>query len=192
MRRWIGMSVFGVVLAAGVAAAQTTVVLTPTPSPTTAGAFDRLPPGNQQIAQALFEAQLASKPPGTPLALTPDDIAALKQSGQGWGDVFKHMQAQGLVQEKNLGQVVRTYPPQPRTPASAGEIVITTGSGRTEVVGGTSHATGSVSAGKGTTHDPGSSAGASMAGKSHHGVAHGGGASGVGIEKSSHGGGRGK
>jgi hypothetical protein len=80
MRRWIGMSVCGVVLAAGVALAQTTVIVTP-PSPTTAGAFDQLSPGNQQIAQALFEAQLASRPPGTPPALTPDDIAALKQRG---------------------------------------------------------------------------------------------------------------
>jgi hypothetical protein len=135
MRRWIGRSVCGMVLAAGVAAAQTTVIVTPTPSPTTAGAFDQLSPGNQKIAQALFEAHLASRPPGVPPALTPNDLAAMKQSGQGWGGIFKQLQAQGLVQEKNLGQVVRTYSPHQRTPAPSGEVVITTGSGRTEVGG---------------------------------------------------------
>jgi hypothetical protein len=194
MGRWIAMSVCGVVLAAGLAAAQTTVIVTPTPSPTSAGAFDQLSPGNQQIAQALFDAQMASRPPGTPPALTPDDIAALKQSGQGWGDVFTQMQAQGLVQEKNLGQVVRTYPPHQRTPAPASEIVITTGSGRTVVVGDTGKPTGSVSSGKGakSDHGQGSRAGTSMVGKSHHGVGHGGGASGLGVGKSSHGGGHGK
>jgi hypothetical protein len=194
MRRWISMSVFGAVLAAGVAAAQTTVIVTPPPSPTTAGAFDQLSPGNQQIAQALFEAQLASRPPGTPPALTPDDIAALKQRGQGWGEVFKQMHAQGLVQEKNLGQVVRTYQHQQRTPSPSSEIVITTGSGRTEVVGGTGTSTGSVAAGKETQgkHGQEVSAGASMAGQRTHGVTHGGGASGAGVGKSSHGGGHGK
>jgi hypothetical protein len=192
MRRWIGMSVCGVVLAAGVAVAQTTVIVTPPPSPTTAGAFDQLSPGNQKIAQALFEAHMATRIPGTPPALTPDDIAALKQRGQGWGEVFQQMQAQGLVQEKSLGQVVRTYPPHQRTPSPAGEIVITTGSGRTEVVGGTGTSTGSVATGKGATHEPGSRTGASMAGKSHHDVGHGGGASGAGMGKSSHGKGHGK
>jgi hypothetical protein len=142
MRRSIAMSLFGLLLAVGVAA-QTTITLTPAPSPTTAGAFDQLSPGNQQIAHALFEAQMASRPPGTPPALTPDDLAALKQSGQGWGDVFKQMQTQGLVQERNLGQVVRTYQPHHRMPSPAGEIVITTGSGRTAVVGGPGNATGS-------------------------------------------------
>jgi hypothetical protein len=192
MRRWIGMSVFGGVLAAGLAAAQTTVILTP-PS-TTAGAFDQLSPGNQKIAQALFEAHMATRISGTPPALTPDDLAALKQSGQGWGDVFKQLRAQGLVQEKNLGQVVRTYPPHQRTPSPAGEIVITTGSGRTDVVGGTGKSTGSVATGKGakSDHGQGSSTGASMAGKSYHGIAQGGGAAGAGMGKSSHGGGRGK
>jgi hypothetical protein len=161
-------------------------------SPTAAGAFDQLSPGNQQIAQALFEAHLPTRTPGTPPALTPDDIAAMKQHGQGWGDVFKQLQAQGLIQEKNLGQVVRTYAPHQRTPAPPGQIVITTGSGRTDVVGGTGKSTGSVATGKGATHDPGSRAGASMAGTSHHGVVSGGGALGAGVGQSSHGGGRSK
>jgi hypothetical protein len=148
MRRWIGRSVCGMVLAAGVAPAQTTVIVTPTPSPTTAGAFDQLSPGNQKIAQALFEAHLASRPPGVPPALTPNDLAAMKQSGQGWGGIFKQLQAQGLVQEKNLGQVVRTYSPHQRTPAPSGEVVITTGSGRTEVGGARANRRGQSPQGK--------------------------------------------
>jgi hypothetical protein len=103
------------------------------------------------------------------------------------------MHAQGLVQEKNLGQVVRTYPPHQRTPSPTAEIVITTGGGRTDVVGGTGKSTGSVSTGNGATrdHGQGSSTGASMAGKSSHGIAQGGGTSGAGIGKSSYGGSRG-
>ncbi len=39
--------------------------------------------------------------------LTLDDIAAIKQTSQGWGVIFKEVKTQSLVQEKNLGQVVR-------------------------------------------------------------------------------------
>ena len=38
--------------------------------------------------------------------MTLDQIAGMKQGGQGWGQVFKQMKAQGLVDAKNLGQVV--------------------------------------------------------------------------------------
>jgi hypothetical protein len=37
-----------------------------------------------------------------------DQIAAMKQ-GQGWGQVFSAMKAQGLLADKNLGQVVARY-----------------------------------------------------------------------------------
>jgi hypothetical protein len=77
----------------------------PSTTPTTTGAFDKLSTGNQKVASALFQAQNGST--STPLTL--DEIAAKKQSGNGWGEVFKSMQAQGLVQEKNLGQVVSKY-----------------------------------------------------------------------------------
>jgi hypothetical protein len=185
MRRWLGRYVYAMILIAGVTAAQTT---------STTGAFEQLSPGNQKIAQALFDAQQANTPPGTAPALTRDDIAALQQNGQGWGEVFKQMQAQGLVQEKNLGQVVRTYQYQPRTTAPSSEVVITTGSGKTVVTGNPSKSTGAVSTGKGakSDHGEGSSAGASTAGKGHHGVVHGGAASGAGMGKSSHGYGRAK
>jgi len=100
------------VLALGVAAsaalAQSKPRTSSTSTPPTAGAFDKLSPGNQTVASALFQAQnTETTPPVTPLTL--DQIATKKQSGQGWGQVFKDMKAQGLVQEKNLGQVVGKY-----------------------------------------------------------------------------------
>lgn len=78
----------------------------PVPRPSTAGTFERLSPGNQKIARALFEAQPA---PSGPRRLTLDQIAAMKRTGRGWGDVFKDMKARGLVEEKNLGQVVSRH-----------------------------------------------------------------------------------
>ena len=89
------------------------------PASTTTGAFDKLSTGNQKVASALFQAQSGST--STPLTL--DEIAARKQSGKGWGEVFKSMQAQGLVQEKNLGQVVSKYDHSTKG-------VVTTASGR--------------------------------------------------------------
>jgi len=100
-----------------------------TPAP---GSFSTLSSGNQKIAQALYDAQTASAPAvsastttkttstgststgGTstatttsaPTRLTLDQIAGMKQGGEGWGQVFKEMKAQGLVSAKNLGQVV--------------------------------------------------------------------------------------
>jgi hypothetical protein len=69
------------------------------------GAFAQLSPGNQKIAQALFEAQ----PTNAPKTLTLDQIAAMKQGHEGWGEVFKAMKAQGLLTQKNLGQVVSSF-----------------------------------------------------------------------------------
>ena len=76
------------------------------------GAFAQLSPGDQKIAQALFEAQTQSKDPNAPKTLTRDEIAAKKQGHEGWGEVFKDMKAQGLVTQKNLGQVVKSFESQ--------------------------------------------------------------------------------
>lgn len=70
------------------------------------GAFDKLSPGNQKIVDALFAAEQKNS---TPNPLSRDDIAAMKQDGKGWGEVFKSMKAEGLVQEKNLGQVISRH-----------------------------------------------------------------------------------
>jgi hypothetical protein len=90
--------VLAVVVALGVAAsawAQTTGT----------GAFDKLSPGDQKIARALFEAQSTS---GGTTPLTLDQIAA-KKKHTGWGEIFKQMKAQGLVTDKNLGQAVSNF-----------------------------------------------------------------------------------
>jgi hypothetical protein len=95
--------VLAVVVALGVAVnawAQTTGT----------GAFEKLSPGDQKIARALFEAQntTQSKSGGaTPLTL--EQIAAKKKGHAGWGEVFKQMKAQGLVTDKNLGEAVSSF-----------------------------------------------------------------------------------
>lgn len=79
-------------------------------SPAAAESFDQLPPGEQKIARALFEAQKGNTASGAPTPLTLDQIAARKKPGkEGWGEVFKEMKAQGFVSEKNMGQVVSSY-----------------------------------------------------------------------------------
>jgi hypothetical protein len=111
-------------------ASMTTTSSTTTPPPASSGAFDALSTGNQKIARALYEAQRPSSTDGTTAtkSLTLDEIAAMKQSGQGgWGQVFKDMKSQGLVQEKNLGQVVSQG--QRHQPVARGEI--TTAGNRT-------------------------------------------------------------
>jgi len=106
------------------------------------GAYSRLSAGNQKIALALFDAQQAHTMPATngastasassngatapatnattPSAkpMTLDQIAAQKQGGHAWGEIFQTMRDQGLVQEKNLGQVVSKYQ-RPNAAASA-------------------------------------------------------------------------
>jgi hypothetical protein len=72
---------------------------------TGAGVFAQFPPGDQKIARALFEAQS----PSASAPLTLDEIAAKKQGQQGWGDIFKQMKTQGLLTQKNLGQVVNDF-----------------------------------------------------------------------------------
>ena len=122
--RWIAWGLLGsvMVLVPGVVTGQTTTQSTTT---STTGAFDRLSPGNQQIARALFAAQTSGTPStgsaqqpataGQSTPLTLDQIAAMKQSGKGWGEIFKSMKSQGLVQQKNLGQVVSAYRHQQQT-----------------------------------------------------------------------------
>ena len=79
------------------------------------GAFAQLAPGEQKIARSLFDAQRRNLPPGRRQTL--DQLAA-KRGSEGWGKVFKDMKSQGLVTQKNLGQVVRTEAGRPVTAAS--------------------------------------------------------------------------
>ena len=101
----------GFLLLLGVATASPTSAQTPG---LVSGAYERLSPGNQKVARALFDAQAAVAPPaaaqgGASKSLTLDEIAAQKQNGTAWGQIFSAMKARGLVREKDLGQVVSRY-----------------------------------------------------------------------------------
>jgi hypothetical protein len=99
----------GFLLLLGVATASPTSAQTPG---LVRGAYERLSPGNQKVARALFDAQAAvalQGPAGTSKTLTLDEIAAQKQNGTAWGQVFGAMKARGLLREKDLGQVVNRY-----------------------------------------------------------------------------------
>jgi hypothetical protein len=102
----------GFLLLLGVASSSPVSGQTPA---TVHGAYARLSPGNQKVARALFDAQAAVAVPGPTASakpLTLDEIAAQKQNGQAWGQVFHSMKTRGLVQESNLGQVVSRYEDQ--------------------------------------------------------------------------------
>jgi hypothetical protein len=79
------------------------------------GAYQRLSPTNQTVARALFDAQAAMALPApgrgarADRKLTLDEIAAQKQGGQAWGQVFHAMRTRGLLHASNLGQVVSRY-----------------------------------------------------------------------------------
>lgn len=85
---------------------------------TSTGAFQNLSPGGQRIAQSLFNAQ---HPPAGTQALTRDQIATMK-GREGWGRVFKEMKADGLVQARNLGQVVSGHAQTASTNTANGTI----------------------------------------------------------------------
>jgi hypothetical protein len=110
----------GFLLLLGVASSSPVSGQTPT---TVHGAYERLSPGNQKVARALFDAQAAVAVPGPTAGakpLTLDEIAAQKQNGQAWGQVFHSMKTRGLVQESNLGQVVTRYEDQGSASVSSG------------------------------------------------------------------------
>lgn len=96
-----------VVLAVAVAL---TVAVSAWAQTTGTSAFEKLSPGDQKIARALFEAQSTKSTSGGATPLTLDQIAAKKKEGHtGWGQVFKQMKEQNLLTDKNLGQVVSNF-----------------------------------------------------------------------------------
>ena len=162
------------------------------------GSFSDLSPGNQNIARALFYAQHPG--PNGPQPLSMNQIAALK-SHEGWGRVFKEMKAEGLVHEKNLGEVVSSYEHHlhntTHASSSSGHTIVTTGNGRS-FASGSEHGNG----GTGKDSDVGASSadhGIASAGHGHDadpvtvstagGTTNGGGASASSGGGSSHGGG---
>jgi hypothetical protein len=153
------------------------------------GAYERLSDGNQKIARALYDAQVVkpttttapttSKTTSTFKPLTLDQIAAMKQSGQGWGQVFRSLKSQGLIQEKNLGEIV-SHASHVSTPG-----VVTTAANRAYPVTRPAHAIGhreDLAAASPATSNAGGNGhgGAELAGYAAHGnsggFGHGGGA----------------
>ena len=70
-------------------------------------AVENLSPGNRLIAEALFSAQRpdANGRPSWPLTR----IAAERDAGQNWGEVFELMKSENLLRADTLGQVVTWY-----------------------------------------------------------------------------------
>jgi hypothetical protein len=101
------LGVLTLVAAMGTAEAQSKSAAQPelasVPSP---GAFESLSPGNKRVATALFEAQNTT---GSVTPMTLEQIAQERRSGRKWGDVFKDMKSQGLIQAETLGQVLGRY-----------------------------------------------------------------------------------
>ena len=137
---WMPSIVVAITLAAGIAAAQSP------PPPAPGGAFESLSPGNQKIARAIFDSERRAGPTAATTPLSLDEIAAMKQGGKGWGEVFKEMKSQGLVQDRNLGQAVSRQAVSRQAVsrmtrggggATAARHEITTASGKTAIVGGT-------------------------------------------------------
>ncbi len=176
MRSRIGLGLLGVVLATGVATAQTAPSTTTTP-PTAAsqsktqsatttgtGAFSSLSPGNQKIVQALCAAQ-KNGCDGTG-SLTLDQIAAMKPKGEGWGEFFR--QHQDLFPgAKNLGEAVSNFERSQKASSTASGSTSTTGKEKSE---------GAVSKGRDDQERSGPTASGGSSGS--HGL--GGGASGMG------------
>ena len=78
-------------------------------------AFRSLAPGEQRIARALHDAQMAGddlepgRAPPMPPARTLDEIAGMERGGAGWNRIFKQLKAEGLIAEQTLGQVVARW-----------------------------------------------------------------------------------
>ncbi len=179
-------------------AQSTTTTSSTTTIPT--GNFDSLSPGNQKIANALFSAQ---KPTGTQTALTKDQIAGLR-STEGWGRVFKTMKADGLIQSRNLGQVVSSYQHSLRSStasaASRGGRTATTASAttrsgrsmtRTSARGGSRFSSAGMTGGRGFAGGSHAMGGRFAASSMGGGFGHGGMGGGLGGGGFSHGGGGG-
>ena len=105
----------------------------------TTGAFERLSPGNQKIARALFLSQHPTTHGPAPLSL--NQIAALKAK-EGWGQVFKQMKSEGLTRAKNLGQVVSRYEHRLHDVEHARGTAVANGNGRTTGSNRDSHGSG--------------------------------------------------
>jgi hypothetical protein len=109
------------------------------PAPPKAGSFETLSAGDRKIGRAL---SLAQRPTATgPAPLSLNQIADLKARST-WAKVFTQMQSRGLLQAKNLGQIVNGYDHQ-RSDARAPAHSSATSRSPTLVTGGSGSVTAS-------------------------------------------------
>lgn len=106
MKRFKYVYLLAALIVVPVVNAQTTTSSGSSETSTAVASFDQLSPGSQMIARSLMDAQVA--PADGSAIWTLDKIAAAK-SGTGWGNVFATMKADGLINARNLGQVVSAY-----------------------------------------------------------------------------------
>jgi hypothetical protein len=114
----------------GSAGSQGTVA---TPPSAKSSSFETLSPGDRKIGRALFLAQHATASGPAPLSL--NQIADLKGRST-WAKVFTQMQSRGLLQAKNLGQIVNGYEHQRSDAPHPAERPVATNSSPTLVTGG--------------------------------------------------------
>ena len=117
-------------------------------APAKPSSFEAMPAGDRKIGRALFLAQRPTASGPAPMSL--NQIADLKAHST-WAKVFTQMQSRGLLQAKNLGQIVSGYEhqrsdarPEPRSRASHDSTTLVTGGSGSVVAssqrgGGISH-----------------------------------------------------
>jgi hypothetical protein len=104
-----------------------------TPAPAKSSSFETLSAGDRKIGRALFLAQHPTASGPAPLSL--NQIADLKVRST-WAKVFTQMQSRGLLQAKNLGQIVNGYEHQRSAAPRPAERPVATNGSPTLVTGG--------------------------------------------------------
>lgn len=95
--------------------------------------FSVLSPSNQTIARALFDVQSVAEN-----SWTLDRIAAARQAGQGWGQIFRAMKMDGALVARTLNEAVGAarYPGENRPVRTGyGDIRVSVGNGQSILVG---------------------------------------------------------
>lgn len=71
-------------------------------------AYASLSPGNRIIARTIHDAQIRYRPGAAP-PWTLEQIASARSSGHGWDEIFKVMQAAGLIAAGGLDELLSAY-----------------------------------------------------------------------------------
>lgn len=100
------------------------------PNPSDEGAYEALPPRDQKIADAIYEAQLGpgTDSPDEDMLLTHDEIAAMKASGR-WDLVYSALYEEGKVTFGNLRLAISSYNRSLNLPPADGPTLVPSGYG---------------------------------------------------------------